>query len=99
MVDIDWREPPPDGRDGSVGRPSKWAPIAEELKKKPGEWARLKENVRDGTVTRFKNGTVKAFAEGFEVVSRRIEGDNEGPPYMVDIYARYVGDAEPQGSP
>jgi hypothetical protein len=83
MTDIKWEEPPTDRRSRGYGD------MAEPLRDKPGEWAKVAEGISSPTLANsIKQARVKSFAPAgsFEAVSRK------NPDGGVDIYARYVGE-------
>lgn len=84
MVDLKWEEPPPDGR-GRSGEESQ--AIADELRRRPGRWAVVKEYdsvpSAGAYAGQIRNGVTRAWQpEGaFEAVSRKGK-----------VYARYIGE-------
>lgn len=83
---IVWEEPY-----GRAGR-TEWQPIAEALRARPREWARVKTGAKKSTgatlAARIKTGAIAPFrpAGAFEAKSRTIEDGTA-------VYARYVGEA------
>lgn len=84
-----WGDPPPAGR----GSGRRHAPIAEELKNRPGEWRRLDgylSSRSSGSMAHtIRKGLLPAYepAGAFEAVSRFAGSD-----YFV--YVRYVGGSD-----
>lgn len=75
-TEINWQEPPASER----GKGGKWVRITVELKKDPGRWALVGENVRTGICSLLKR-------HGLEVQSV-----SAGKGYVrgyADIYARW----------
>jgi hypothetical protein len=89
-MSIAWEEPPADGR-GQHERIAPWPEIADALKARPGEWARVTEGQKATTARtlayRINTGKFVSFrpAGAFEAVSRK-QGDG------TFVYARYVGE-------
>ena len=85
-MDIQWEVPPPATR----GRSAAPDPIAEALRKNPGEWARIavkdKQATANSLAVTIKRGTRKGFgpAGSFESVTRSLDGKGI-------VYARFVG--------
>lgn len=77
---IDWAEPPAVSRGA---RPSKFDPVIEALKEKPGEWALVLEDVNSASARVF-------IKKGCEITTRST-GKNDG---KVNVYARFPGDSE-----
>lgn len=86
-MNITWESPAP-----RRGRPprTKYYEIAEELKKNPGEWALVGEDMSISTGNHISSGRIKAFqpAGEFEGTIRGIKGSR-----AEKVYARYVGTA------
>lgn len=80
-------EEPPASTGGRAESPRN-REIAEALRAKPGEWAKVESGVKnDGLAVRIRTGKAKSFAQGvWEATSRRNEQET------IDIYARFVGD-------
>jgi len=80
-----WEKPTP-----RLGRPpsANYSALAEELKKNPGEWALVGENLSISIGSHISSGRIKAFqpAGAFEGTIRGVEGSR-----AKKIYARYVG--------
>ena len=83
---ITFGDPPPHGNDGTIRGKVDWYSIADQLRSRPGEWAKIRtattKGTAGGTVRRIRIGKFKAFtpAGSFEATGRG-----------VDIWARYVG--------
>jgi hypothetical protein len=89
------KEVPPNIARGRTAE-SKYSDIADDLKADPGEWYRIGENLKTGTLaTGINNGKLVAFRteEGrFEARSRTVDGS-------VSVWARYVPPGEDEGEP
>lgn len=81
MTDIKWENPPADGR-------SRWTEIFAELRKRPNEWALVREEAPVSTASQIKKGLLGNSRPG-EFEARSVHGDN---PSRGKIYARYVGE-------
>lgn len=86
-VGLRWEDPPA-GRGRQVSLP--WTVWARLLRRRPGQWARLREfNARSSagnTANRIRKGGVAAFPpDQYEVASRRTETGSV-------LYGRYIGD-------
>jgi hypothetical protein len=87
---IAWQEPPQEAlaarRPGGV-RVSKYAPIAEELRGQPGEWALVYDGpssgAASGLATHIRLGQAHAFTP---------TGDFDALSYSGRTWARYVGE-------
>lgn len=94
MSDLVWEEPPaPIG--GGKYRWHKYADVAEQLKAKPGEWARVGEFDRDsraGTLSQTIRLGRDAFGPrgSFEATVRTIKSGRVGES-IVHVFARYIG--------
>lgn len=77
-MDIKWEDPGPRNRKGATG---KWAGIAAELKKRPGQWALVAENV-------FTSAAVSPRNHGLEVTCRNVKNNR-----AEKMYARWPEDA------
>ena len=74
---IKWVDEIPDGAPGRTG----WRPsVVEELKKRPGQWAKVETDVRTSLTGMWKR-------LGCEAVSRNSR--KVGKAHMGDIYARW----------
>jgi|GEM_PF-5129197 len=73
-TNITWEEPPGDHR----GRPTKMPVIVEQLKTRPGQWARTEVSYKTAA------GYAKRHPE-IEITSRNLGKPNEA------LYARYIG--------
>lgn len=87
MSGIAWEDPPP------MERPKRdWAGIADSLRERPGEWARIAEYGARGPAAMMATRVSRSFymplrpAGTFEGTARRF---GEGWA----VYARYVGEA------
>lgn len=82
---LEWEAPAPK----ITPRGSKWTPIAEALKSRPGQWACIGRNVQTGVVTAIRGGQLKCWQPkgAFEVTVR-----NHTSRWSGDVYVRYVGD-------
>jgi hypothetical protein len=87
MTDIEWREPPPDGRgnNGRQGGHEKHAAIAAELQSRPGEWAQIAADT-SSSYGRLRRYRAYQPASAFEIVGRQSRLGHW------DVYARYVGE-------
>jgi hypothetical protein len=87
------KEVPPNIARGRTAE-SKYSDIADDLKADPGEWYRIGENLKTGTLaTGINNGKLVAFRtdEGrFEARSRTVNGS-------VSVWARYVPPTRSEG--
>lgn len=92
---IRWEDPPP-ARSPAGRRPgrsvSRWDPVVEELRDRPGRWAVVAEG--DGRpfldlATRISRATLVPFSppRSFETATRQAAG-------RITVYARYVGDGD-----
>lgn len=95
MAVIRWEEPPKEHGNRRPGQPSKFQPIADALRARPGEWAVVAEGKAPGSAGgfayRIRNGVGPfAPAKAFEA---KVVGPAGGSSSKV--YARYVG--EPDG--
>lgn len=77
MAGIDWGDPP------QSPTSIKWwrREIIAELKKNPGEWARVETRVPTSRVQGWKN-------QGCEATTRTVDHDAEGNR-LADVYARW----------
>lgn len=76
---IVWEEPP--------AAHTKWATIAEALRSRPNEWAKVASDVWPATATSIKTGRAAGFTVGeYETRSVGIPGSQKA-----NIYARYIG--------
>lgn len=82
-----WQTPPKKVRYKRSNRD--WAAIADSLKKSPGEWALVAENVNPSTVTHIRYGRLKAFEPAGQFESSGHGRNEEG--YTKELFARYVG--------
>ena len=89
LSELKWEAPPP--KRGGGKQHTAWHSIAEELKRRPWEWAIIAENVSCGTSTNISAGTISAFrpAGSFECALR---GVSHGKAEK--LYVRYVGVGE-----
>ena len=71
---VTWEEPPADNR----GRPSKLPAVAEQLKTRPGQWARIEVSYQTAASYAKRHPEV-------EVTTRNYRKPNEA------VYARYIG--------
>lgn len=83
---IEWKDPPDPG---DAGRPGKYADIADELRRHPGQWARVTTGKSSTLAADIKRGRTQGFAPdgSFDAVARRAPGT----PGAFDIYARFIG--------
>jgi len=90
---VRWEEPPEKHGNVKPKPPSKFQPIADALRERPGEWALIVENKPSGTcgglAHRIKNG-VGPFAPAKSFEAKAI-GSAVGS--YSKVYARYVGGA------
>ena len=86
-MSVVWEKPSP-----RRGRPplTEYYELAEELKKHPGEWALVGENMSISTGNHISSGRIKAFQPAGEFEGT-IRGQVNGRAEKV--YARYVGNA------
>ena len=97
MSDLVWEDPP-----APIKGSAKWhryADVAESLKAKPGQWARVGEFTQPsqagGLSSRIKSGRDAFCPRGsFESTMRTIKSDRAGQR-IIRVYARYVGDISP----
>lgn len=80
--DLKWTTPPP-SKKGK--RETKYQPLIDQLKDKPGEWALVIEGKTAASARPFQKA-------GCEVTTRTIEGQ---PKNIVDIYARFPEPEKP----
>lgn len=80
-----FKDPPPRNR---PGRKSQWAPVLDQLRARPGEYAIIDDDAtRPALVTQINKGKIAGIVEGeFEATSH----SNEDGTFTV--YARFVGD-------
>jgi hypothetical protein len=87
-TNLEWKNPPKPVRykRGNV----KWQAIAEELRKRPNEWALIAHDVNPSLVTHIRQGRLQAFTPNgtFEASG---QGRNERG-YTTELYARFVGE-------
>lgn len=84
-MSVEWRKPPR----GSE-RNDSWASILNELRTRPGEWARVSTSATPGIASHIKTGKLgKAKPGEFEAIS--VKGNHTDD--RRDIYARYVGES------
>lgn len=69
-----------------------WVSVAEALRAKPEQWAKVATGVSPNTAALIKKGKITAFrpAGSFEAVSRNGVVASSGAR-IADTYARYVG--------
>lgn len=78
---VEWVDEVPDRR-----RVGKWHRICDELRSKPGHWAKVYTASNTAFATMLKKGELGGSKPGeFEATCRR------SPDGKYDIYARYVG--------
>lgn len=82
-----WEKPPQTTGRGSV-RSTVHREIAAQLRTRPGEWARIRDDGTSQAASYINKGTVAAYqpAGDYEAVSRR---NTDGKTFTV--WARYVG--------
>lgn len=76
-----WEEPPPNTA-------YDWEAIAEDLRARPGQWAKVFEGDRTSYVVAIRSGSIRALRpeDGFEVKTR----DNTREPVRTcTLYLRY----------
>lgn len=83
---IKWEDPPP-----PPSNSGRWVPILEELKKKPGKWARIHVVQGEGALEKaaalasnLRLGRVMMPTGKFQAVHRRMQSGNVG------IWARFI---------
>ncbi len=91
--DLVWGTPP---GGSSAGRPagvSKWNPMAEALKTRPGEWAMISPDAASTAGYSITTAKLPCWEPkgSFEAVARSAEGL---APHRAQIWARYVGTPE-----
>lgn len=81
---VEWEEPPP----ARVKRYD-WGEIAEQLRARPGEWAKVFENDKTSLVTAIRLNNIKPLrsTKGFE--TRTTDNTRTSPRYCT-LYMRYV---------
>jgi hypothetical protein len=81
---VEWRQPPVVGK-------YDWAKIADQLRKRPMEWARVFEQDRAAISNAVKQGSVTVVHPdlGFEF---RTAKNHREPPRLCDLYMRYNPD-------
>lgn len=91
---IRWEQPPAPAQSARpyTTRRSKLAPLADELRAQPGQWAVVFEGSAGqatGMATHIRLGQMACFAPSgdFDATTRRSNG-------VTTTYARYVGDGE-----
>lgn len=82
-ADVTWETPPPRQTERYD-----WTAIAEQLRSKPGAWAKIFENDRASLATAIRTSGIRALlpSEGFEV---RTTNNVRGEPRTCDMYLRY----------
>lgn len=88
MSDVQWEDPPVDGRSQRSGAFAD-AKFAEALRSRPGEWAYYGER-ESSAVTKIRQGKVNAFYPRghYDATSRKIP---DSVPVKYKVWARYVG--------
>lgn len=88
QVELTWEEPP--SVRGGRATSKVHAQIAEQLKSKPEQWAKVGAGVKnDGLATSIRRSLGANFRDGkYEARSVKLEGGG------YDIFARYMGPAE-----
>jgi hypothetical protein len=91
MSVIRWEEPPPHGNN-KPKRPSKYQPIADALRARPGKWAVVLEDTPTGSCGTFAFKVRTGY--GPFAPERSFEAKTVGPAAgrSAKVYARYVGD-------
>jgi hypothetical protein len=89
-----WEDPPAEHGNAKPKKPSKYQPIADALRSRPGQWALIAAGRTTGSAGSFSHGMRHgvnpwAPAGSFEA---KIVGPASG---LAKVYARYVG--EPDG--
>jgi hypothetical protein len=69
---------------------TRWTPVRQALRERPGEWARVATNASRTISVIFPR------ADGFETTVRKTVSDAPRDARVYDIYARYVGSKEAQ---
>jgi len=84
--EIVWEAPPHGGR-----RPTMYAPIIEQLKKRPGQWARIRTvPSQSGSYGARKAFLKNAADERFEATTGTVEENENGMvKVMYGVWARY----------
>jgi hypothetical protein len=90
-VGITWEEPPPSGKGKTSWRSERWDSTAEQLRAKPGEWAKI-GRLSPSIVSSIKGAHSDSWAPSgsFEAVSRNWSTEDG----KSDVYARYVGNED-----
>jgi superfamily II DNA or RNA helicase len=86
-------ENPPASRQGR-GSGIDWQPIADQLRQRPGEWARVKRAIAGSYTSQISHGLLVSFAPAgtFEATWRKLEDATADRRYPIgDLYVRYVG--------
>ena len=94
---IRWEEPPAEHGNARPKPPSKYQPIADALRSRPGEWALIADRRTAGSAGGFAH-RVRSGAKPFEPARSfevKVVGPASGP--LSKVYARYVGE-RPAGS-
>jgi hypothetical protein len=82
---VEWTQPPKVARSKTA-----WDEVADQLRSRPGEWARVARAVSPATATAIKNGIIVAFRPPgtFDATT----GERDKAKNRCDVYARFVGD-------
>lgn len=95
---IRWEEPPSTPALRAAARAREWAATAAALRKKPGQWAVIKEGSIHGfgnDVTYIRKGQGPFAPEGAFEALQRVDPDpgRRSSARTGKVYARYVGDS------
>lgn len=87
---VTWEEPP------DPQRRYDWSAIADELKSRPGEWAKVFNNDRASIVTALRQGAIRVLDPelGFE---SRTRNNVREPERRCSLYMRWVDPAPKKG--
>lgn len=87
-AEVKWEDPPPKREDRYD-----WDSIAGQLRKKPGQWAKVFDNDRTSLATAIRIDGIKALSprKGFEV---RTSNNVRGEVRTCTMYLRYVADKD-----
>jgi hypothetical protein len=92
MSQIEWTAPP-----GHGNSTTNWSAIADELRSKPSVWAKVKADTTNAALAaRIKRGSGPWGPTGSFEATTRGTGVNINGARVMDVYARYVGEAAPR---
>lgn len=89
---VEWEDPPTKRE----GQRYDWESIADQLRKRPGEWGKVFDEDRTSLATSIRIKGIKALHpdKGFEV---RTANNTRGHPRMCTLYVRYNPDKDKTG--